>query len=224
MFSFQLISTLASAALLVSATSTHRGGNCDTSKSVLDLPTTQTTLIVPSTAPLFVTLGVGVQNYSCTSTTSAYTSIGAVASLFDISCLAETPEFATIQATASIIWKNAPPSVKAHTIGRHILTPSLLGDHYFVTSGTGLAAKWDFTSFGRFAGNTTAFVIAAKVGDLPAPTGPAANVDWLALNNVQGALASKVFRIDTVGGQPPTSCVPGSDPISVKYTAKYLFY
>jgi hypothetical protein len=79
--------------------------------------------------------------------------------------------------------------------------------HYFVPapSGTGLSPKWDFTSTGKFAGNSTAFILAAKAGDILAPTDSATNVDWLALNNVQGSLASKVFRVDTVNGQPPTS-------------------
>ncbi|KAJ6616847.1 hypothetical protein B0H10DRAFT_2035942 [Mycena sp. CBHHK59/15] len=98
--------------------------------------------------------------------------------------------------------------------------------HYFVTSpsGTGISPIWDFTSTGKFAGNSSAYVIGAKVGDIPAPASPSTNVDWLALNNVQGSLASKIFRIDTVGGQPPASCVAGSAPISVKYTAKYYLY
>jgi hypothetical protein len=61
---------------------------------------------------------------------------------------------------------------------------------------------WDMTST---TGDTNAYVIGAKVGDIAAPTSPATNVDWLALNGVQGALATKIFRIDTVGGQPPTS-------------------
>jgi hypothetical protein len=72
-------------------------------------------------------------------------------------------------------------------------------------TGTGISPIWDFTSSGNFAGDANAYVIGAKVGDIPAPTKPTTNVDWLALNGVQGALASKIFRIDTVGGQPPTS-------------------
>jgi hypothetical protein len=79
--------------------------------------------------------------------------------------------------------------------------------HYFVTSpsGTGISPLWDFTSTGNFAGNATAYVMGAKVGDILAPNTPTTNVDWLALNAVQGSLASKIFRIDTVGGQPPSS-------------------
>ncbi|KAJ6464855.1 hypothetical protein C8R45DRAFT_779449, partial [Mycena sanguinolenta] len=193
---------------------------CDTSKAVMNLPANQTALVAPTTAPLFVALGVGVQNYSCSSTTSTYASIGAVASLFDISCFDQTPEFANLQTTAFDIWSKVGPAVTATSIGSRILAPLVLGYHYFVTSpsGTGISPKWDFTHSGK------GYVIGAKVGDIVAPTNPTTNVDWLALNNVQGSLASKIFRIDTVGGQPPASCVPGSDPISIKYVGRYYLY
>ncbi|KAJ7119947.1 hypothetical protein C8R43DRAFT_1112426 [Mycena crocata] len=229
MYSFQILSALSSAILLASAAPAFpgKGGNCcDTSAAVMDLPAGQTAIVAPSTAPLFVSLGVGIQNYTCSSSTLKYTSTGAVASIFDISCLDKTPAFANIQTIAFKAWNAAPASISASVIGSKIAAPALLGQHYFVTSpsGTGISPKWDFTSTGKFAGNTTAFVLAAKAANLTAPTNPATNVDWLALNNVQGSLASKIFRIDTVGGQPPTSCVAGSADITVKYTAKYFLY
>ncbi|KAJ7308774.1 hypothetical protein DFH08DRAFT_900066 [Mycena albidolilacea] len=227
MFSFQLLSTLASTALLVSAApSLPKAAGCDTSAATLSLPANQTQLVAPTTAPLFVALGVGVQNYTCTAATLKYASVGAVASIFDISCIDKTPAFATIQTTAFNAWSAAPAGVSPDTVGGKIGAATLLGYHYFVPapSGTGLSPKWDFTSTGKFAGNSTAFILAAKAGDILAPTDSATNVDWLALNNVQGSLASKVFRVDTVNGQPPTSCVAGSADISVKYTAKYYLY
>ncbi|KAF7336173.1 hypothetical protein MVEN_02164800 [Mycena venus] len=226
MFSFQLLSALASAALLVSAAPAPKDNCCDTSAAKMDLPGNQTQLVAPTTAPLFVAIGVGVQNYTCSASTLKYTSTGAVASLFDISCIDKTPAFATIQTTAFKAWSALSAGISATTIGSKIGAPGLLGYHYFVPSptGAGISPKWDFTSTGKLAGNSTAFVIGSKVGDITAPTNSATNVDWLALNNLQGSLASKIFRIDTVGGQPPTSCVAGSADISVKYTAKYYLY
>jgi hypothetical protein len=38
----------------------------------MDLPAGQTALVSPTTALLFVLLGVGIQNYTCSSTTSTY--------------------------------------------------------------------------------------------------------------------------------------------------------
>ncbi|KAJ7932188.1 hypothetical protein B0H13DRAFT_1593653 [Mycena leptocephala] len=225
MLPFQLLTAFASAALLVSAGPAFKDPYCDTSTDKLDLPSNQTALVTPTTAPLFVTLGVGVQNYTCNASTLAYTSIGAVAALFDISCLDKTPVFANIQTVAFKFWSALPAGLTAASIGRKMGAPGLLGFHYFVPSPTGsISPIWDFTSTGKFAGNSSAFVIGSKFGDIAAPTDSAKNVDWLELKNLQGSLASKIFRIDTVNGQPPTSCVAGSANISIKYTAKYFLY
>ncbi|KAJ6544511.1 hypothetical protein B0H19DRAFT_886334, partial [Mycena capillaripes] len=188
---------------------------CPTTAAAMDLPAGQTALVSPTTAPQFMLLGVGIQNYTCSSA-GIYTSIGALASLFDISC-DQSADFASIQTTAFDIWNGASADTPSSSIGSQVAAPDLLGNHLFVTSpsGTGISPEWVIGS---------ALVIGAKVGDIVAPTDSTTNVDWLALNNAQGTLASKIFRIDTVGGQPPTSCVAGSDPISVKYTAKYYLY
>ncbi|KAJ7288283.1 hypothetical protein C8J57DRAFT_1494596 [Mycena rebaudengoi] len=225
MLTFQILSVLSSAALLVSAAPAFPGKGvdncCSTAAIKMDLPSNQTLLVSPTTAPRYVALGVGVQNYTCTEATLKYASAGAVASIFDISCLKGTA-LATIQTTAYKLWAAAPASAKPSSIRA---VPTLLGDHYFVPSpsGTGISPKWDFTSAGPNAGNATAFIIAAKAAGIAAPN-TAIDVDWLFLNRVSGDLASQVFRIDTVGGQPPSSCVAGSAPISVKYTSKYFLY
>ncbi|KAK7045114.1 hypothetical protein R3P38DRAFT_3308795 [Favolaschia claudopus] len=231
MFSFKhLTAYLFTAAVMVSlspalasalAVHKHKTHDCDTSTSVMDLPTGQTMLVAPPTAPLFILLGVGTQNYSCVGT--AFTSIGAVASLFDISCLDHTPHFASIQSKAFDVWKDLPASAPLTAVGPLVGAPHLDGFHYFIpsASGTGLSPKWDFTST---TGNPSAFVVGARVGGIPAPTNPAVNIDWLSLNRSDGELAAQIFRVDTVGGQPPASCVAGSGDITVKYTAKYYLY
>ncbi|EEB95198.1 hypothetical protein MPER_05870, partial [Moniliophthora perniciosa FA553] len=85
--------------------------------------------------------------------------------------------------------------------------------------GTRISPKWDFTSR-AFKGNTDAFVLAAKQGGALAPTGTT-DVDWLYLTRVQGSLADEIYRTHTKGGPPPTFCIPGSAPITVKYTSLY---
>ena len=136
--------------------------------------------------------------------------MGAVAELFDISCLYSTHLFTTIQDDAFNIWQHAPPSLTAQeVINKLNRQPTVLGQHYFVpnantTAGNpALSPKWDFTSNAE-KGNAQAFFIGAKVGDLPAPTGKG-DVDWLQLKNVAGKLADTVYRVDTKGGQPPAS-------------------
>ncbi|KDQ58797.1 hypothetical protein JAAARDRAFT_69216 [Jaapia argillacea MUCL 33604] len=201
---------------------------CDPSGDAISIPSNQTQLWVNSTVgtPSFIALGVGVQNYTC-GNTSTYTNVGAVAELFDISCLYHTPIFTHLSELAYDKW-NCTPEVTASDIindlsGIH--NPIVLGQHYYVTNpvtGTGISPKWDFTSASE-SGNPNAFVVAAKIGDLPAPTGKT-DVDWVQLKAIQGDLASYVFRVATKGGQPPASCTPGSPLLSVKYTAQYWLY
>lgn len=47
--------------------------HCSLSSTKLTLPANQTELATPATAPAFIGLGVGVQNYTCNSTSLKYT-------------------------------------------------------------------------------------------------------------------------------------------------------
>lgn len=140
-----------------------------------------------------------------------YRSAGAVVEVFDISCLYGSSLFNTIQNNAFDIWNNVSSNITTQdviqTLGND---PLVLGQHYFIANGTdpmtgnaAISPVWNFTSDAG-KGNAEAFVIAAEVGDIPAPTG-ADDVDWLQLKNVEGELASSVYRVDTKSGQPPTS-------------------
>ncbi|KAJ7669539.1 hypothetical protein DFH06DRAFT_1181434 [Mycena polygramma] len=227
MLNFAILPLLFSA---VSASAVQRrapGRHCDISGAKMTLPSNQTLLAAPTQSPSYIGLAIGTQNYTCGST-GTYTNVGAVAELFDASCFYGTPEFPELQKLAYTIWESAPPAVPISEIIKFLqpfhATFNVLGQHFFVTSpsGTGLSPRWDFTS-GALTGHADAFVIAAKAGDIPAPTG-SADVDWLSLNKVQGDLATQVFRINTVGGQPPASCTAGSPPIEVKYASMYWLY
>ncbi|KDR80769.1 hypothetical protein GALMADRAFT_91393 [Galerina marginata CBS 339.88] len=194
---------------------------CSVSSAKLVLPAGQTALTAPTDPTSFVLLGVGYQNYTC-SAAGAYASAGAVADLFDLSCLSKiAPIFNNIQDAAFAAWKVAPPSFK---IGPSTMGYPLLGNHFFQPSpsGTGLSPVWDFRA-GASKGNPDAFVLAARVANLPAPSGPT-DVDWLQLKSVSGSLATQVYRTDTRGGVPPASCTPGSAPISLKYVSKYWLF
>ncbi|KAK0238005.1 hypothetical protein ARMGADRAFT_1021237 [Armillaria gallica] len=192
----------------------HQPGNsCDVSQAKLVLPP-GVNLPPPSEPPTYITVGVGTQNYTC-SEAGTYTNVGAVASIFDISCLYGTPSFDSIQDTVLAAWEKSPHDIS------HELT--LLGEHFFITNpitGTGISPKWDFTAT---TGNPEAFVVANGTARSPAPTG-SQDVDWLSLKQVLGKLADEVYRTDTRAGQPPASCTPGSEPITVKYSAKYWFF
>lgn len=72
------------------------------------------------------------------------------------------------------------------------MSSSFMGNHFFITSpsGTGLSPVWDYRA-GVAKGNSEAFVLAAKVADVPAPTS-VQDVDWLQLKSVSGSLATQV--------------------------------
>ncbi|KAJ6562597.1 hypothetical protein B0H19DRAFT_1210201 [Mycena capillaripes] len=202
----------------------RRASRCDISAAKIILPSNQTLLATPTQGPSYIGLAIGTQNYTCNGT---YTNVGAVAELFDVSCLYDTPEFPKLPEIAYTMWKFAPPTAAISQIIEYMQpfhASFVLGQHFFVTSpsGTGISPRWDFSS-AALEGHPDAYVIAAKVGDIPAPTGTP-DVDWLSLNKVEGNLATQVFRINTVGGLPPASCTAGSPPIAVKYSSMYWLY
>jgi len=188
---------------------------CPIANATLTFPAGQTALAVPQgQVPNHILLGTGVQNYTCTASGN-YTSAGAVAKMYDISCLVNTPSFATIQDT----WFAQNPNEQQTIEGE--LNPTLLfvADHYFIANSTGPGVLPKFAS-ARDGG--ASFTVATKTGSIHAPN--ATDVDWLQLANAQGSFAKTTFRVDTKAGQPPASCTPGSAPISVPYAAKYWFF
>lgn len=89
-----------------------------------------------------------------------------------------------------------------------LLAPEvILCDHYFIPNptGTGISPFWDFRTTKRFHGDEDAFFVGAGVASVDAPTDPSDNIDWLRINSIAGGFGDEVYRIDTVGGQPPTS-------------------
>jgi hypothetical protein len=146
--------------------------------------------------------------------------------LFDISCLYGTAEFDKIQNDTYHIWQ------KCHTLDPlesnlekelcHEFRITLVGYHYFINDNGTLRPKFDFTSTGPTKGNSDAYVVATKAVDVPAP-GSLHDVDWLELKGSSGKFADEVFRVDTRGGQPPTS-VRSSPPYPLYPTVAILLY
>jgi hypothetical protein len=159
--------------------------------------------------------------------------VGAVAQIFDISCLHEKTIFADVAVVAFDAWSEAPESTTAQelksldlpfkSLGKDILDEqSHLGLHFFVKNAnasviTGIPA-WDFAASQN---SSKAFVDVAAFKKLAAPQN-VTDVPWLQVNGTKGELATTVYRLFTRGGQPPASCGP-KDPkeISVKYTSQY---
>ncbi|CAE6436856.1 unnamed protein product [Rhizoctonia solani] len=227
-----ILTSAAQAIPLANAPSRIKLTGCPISNAKLSVPSGQTAVTVPSGNPVYIALGVGVQNYTCGST-GTFTTAGAVAKLFDISCLLNTPIFPGIQDMVFAVAGNAKGQAlvsKIETVLNSLpLTPLMLGDHYFIpnpaVNGTSLTPVFDFRA-GVKKGDSNGFVAVKKLGNTPSPAG-SANVDWLMLQNIGGtiggSLANTVMRVDTKSGQPPTSCSPNAT-ISVPYTTKYWMF
>jgi len=229
-----LLSVLSAAtAILASPLSINprliKTSGCPLASAKLSLPAGQSAITVPSGTPVYVALGVGTQNYTC-GAAGTFASAGAVAKLFDISCLMNTPLFPVIEKMVFDVASTAKGQALMTKLQSVMnFSPMTLGDHYFIpnpaVNGTGLTPQFDFRAAAK-KGDANGFVAVRKLGNTPSPAG-VSNVDWLALQNIGGAvggtLANTVMRVDTKSGQPPASCKPNAT-IAVPYTAKYWFY
>jgi hypothetical protein len=206
---------------------------CPISKvGVISLPTTGTGTQLPDPSTglnlQFVTLGRGVQNYSCASASAAPVAVGAIASLFDITAFANasstSPQFTTLPASAAYL---TLPRVQALLDTRMPCgcKASVIGKHYFSAAGVPI---FDLSVKGME-------LISKKLDSVPAPSsanvGPAGTgaVPWLKLDDAGGSVGLKeVYRVYTAGGNPYTTCSgqklgPGG-VFTVEYSAMYWFY
>ncbi|KZO96601.1 hypothetical protein CALVIDRAFT_563680 [Calocera viscosa TUFC12733] len=205
-----------SAALSGQGTQPH----CNISASSLttDLPANLTVLIPPSNVSLIqVTIGFGTQNYTCTN--GKYVNVGALAQVFDISCVQNLPAI----SSALSLGINELEHIDGETILNFVTTLAKMGgfklaDHYFDTSIGTLSPVFNFQVSGG------GFAIGKKLQDIPDPVNPAVNVDWLQLQAVAGDAAKFLVREQTAGGQPPSSCSVENESLQVPYAAKYWFF
>jgi len=224
MFLFPIFSIALAASTVVSCSPSHHVGKltrCDLSKVRMPVPPNQSTLVSPSNAPEYVALGVGVQNYTCES--GVWTSAGAVAALFDVSCLVGSSYFDRLPDIAYDLLPNVDECNAAHAVLHlpHVGRLKPLINHFFVpnpaVNGTGVSPRFNLA-------HHKSFVTTKKVAALDSPDG-SENIPWLQLEEVQGNLASQVFRVNTVKGQPPGSCnAPSNKVLSVHYAAVYWFF
>jgi len=164
----------------------------------------------------YITLGRGIQNYTCASASSIPLAIGAVATLFDITHLAYSPLAAPLLATL--------PSTAVYLPISALRIPGsnmgVLGKHYFDIDGTPV--------FDLF--NEGERLVGKKVAAVPAPAeackGPAGTgaVAWLKLEDKGGSVGLKeVYRVVTAGGNPTVTCEKAG-VLSVQYATEYWFY
>lgn len=235
-FSLAAFATVGSAAPSVSGILTHTDllhhAGCSTDGALLPrVHGSETHKFVPPNyhPPSFVYGAIGVQNYTCDGATSKYKAAGAVAELFDLSCVLLDPIFHKIPDVAYHEWYNADEHLTIQQVSEFIMKKvpeASAGQHYFIKNeaGEGLSPVWDARISGvKTKGKSEAIIVAKLDTRAPAPTG-SQDVDWLALDGVKGHLATRIFRTDTRGGQPPATCSHPDENISVRYYSNYYLY
>jgi hypothetical protein len=202
---------------------------CDFSSA--DMPTADSFPLPPPAEGLsvyHVAVGRGTQNYTCSTPSATPTPFGAVAGLYNASCLAG--KFSTV---LNLI---APAALSFPTPSEPTLFPAnlaLSGHHYFPD------AKTPVFNFRTHRSNYGIYY-AKKVANTTAPAGAAAGPDgapavpWLKLavidppidasaDDVAGNV-KEIYRVNTAGGSPPTSCEGQPTTFQVEYSAEYWFW
>ncbi|CAG8198851.1 unnamed protein product [Penicillium olsonii] len=204
-------------------------GNCSLANATMPLNATKIPLPAPSAnlTLKYVALGRGTQNYTCPSNSSSNPkstikpeATGAVATLFDASCLAaasgpilhEVPALVSTTPLGSLAFMAALVAQGTRS------TNLIIGEHYFNAAGDPL---FDLTLSG-----SKSWIATNKKAAVPAPksTGASDDVPWLKLGYKKGHDIEEVYRVVTSLGNPPSTCAGQNATILVPYAAEYWFY
>ncbi|KAM5443675.1 hypothetical protein MferCBS31731_001449 [Microsporum ferrugineum] len=121
----------------------------------------------------YITLGVGTQNYTCANDVTKPVPVGAVATLYDASCLASLNTRAMHIINAISLHSS---KALATWVLEKLLKTTVLGHHYF----TGGKPFFDLSTHG---GSDRAYVSVAA--NVPAPNSH--DVPWLRLDTTEGS-------------------------------------
>ncbi len=171
-----------------------------------------------------VAIGRGTQNYTCdlTNSTAVPVANGAVATLFNVSCIAATyPDLGAILSKVSLEFNLTQSEVT------HKLAPSnlaLSGTHFF-TNGTTPFFNLDIAP-GLQLGEVPCAKEAGSPAPKDAPKGQQGEpaVAWLKLKARDGATGGlqEVYRVHTAGGSAPATCQGMPASFEVQYATQYV--
>lgn len=188
-----------------------------------------TSLPSPSGSLAYVLVGRGTQNYTCdpAKPTASPSAVGAVASLFDASCVAGKYSF-LMGLLPSIALQFPTPQQASDSL----VSMNLLGHHYFTDSTSPVFNL-------NTANGNAGYVNVQSGGKVPAPSGAPIGVNnqgfgavpWLSLPQKSGPQGpngqpsfKEVYRVNTAGGNPPSTCQNMPSSFEVEYAAEYWFY
>lgn len=126
-----------------------------------------------------VVIGRGTQNYSCSAKSESKSPVlvGALATLYDASCLSTINPSGLDDLTAAVLKVDRHGHAVDDIISRSLGSILVAGSHYFV----GGSPFFDFRKNGA-----TDYAKAKSIAQVPAPTSPD-DVDWLKLEKTDGS-------------------------------------
>ncbi|USP80311.1 hypothetical protein yc1106_07585 [Curvularia clavata] len=195
---------------------------CDLSN--VKLPAAPTPLADPAQGSSLrhIAIGRGTQNYTCSglSKSDAPKAVGAVASLFNVTCDAARLNVNTLAQVTNLALNYAIPSSPE-------AEQRLSGHHQFTAAGVPLfMLETKEADYGRVECAVDAKSPAPK--DASLGTNQLGSVPWLKLNATVGKdnhwAYNEVYRVHTAGGVAPKTCEGIEGSFTVEYSAQYWFY
>lgn len=176
-----------------------------------------------------VVIGRGTQNYTCdlSNDTAVPAPVGAVATLFNVSCVAaDMPEL--LEKLPGIALNLPVPSTDDE---RSAITKDMSGHHYFVNNTTPFFdMDTSLNTYGKGALKKS-FVADAPSNAIVGQHGHGNGaVSWLMLSANDypewGQPQWKaVYRLNTAGGNPPETCTEaGEESFTVEYASEYWLF
>ncbi|TAQ85678.1 hypothetical protein B7494_g5992 [Chlorociboria aeruginascens] len=172
-----------------------------------------------------VAVGRGIQNYTCTSNpTDVPVSIGAIATLYNATCLAATyPDLLAMLPNVALQFNIESNTTKSLPVSNLIVS----GHHYFSNTTTPAfnldTANMQLGIAPCSKNNTEAAPAGASVGQNGQGNGAVAWLKLIAREGATGGL-EEVYRLNTAGGNPPATCAGMPSTFEVQYAAEYWFF
>jgi len=198
---------------------------CDLSQASMPVAPTPLPGVSAGLALKHVAIGRGTQNYTCdlTNSTAVPVAIGAIATLYNATCVAATyPDILAVLPNTTLQFN---PTAQSQSLYPSNLIIS--GHHYFQNTTTP-TFNLDTTNY------ELGFAPTAKNNTTPAPANAPKGqngvgngaVAWLKLLTRDGATGDlqEIYRVNTAGGNPPATCVGSPAAFEVQYAAEYWFW
>jgi len=199
---------------------------CDLSAATMPAAPTPLPNVSEGLSLKHVAIGRGTQNYTCSTTNSsaAPVAVGAVATLFNATCVASTyPSLLSLLPSVALTFNLTSAE-------QECLSPTNLiisGHHFFETTTTPFF-NLDTSAMELGTAPCAKNASTAAPADANPGQGGVGNgaVAWLKLTTKEGATGGleEIYRVNTAGGNPPDTCEGMAAAFEVQYAAEYWFY